>query len=131
MSVMVLNDKHINTLVTYGVLHDIKYYFGGTWNDVRGNEDYVVGFLSRINETAFDVYYKNNEMSLLQPKFKHVKDVESMDSVQIIKAVECYEYQCDGWGKWEECIAKKLMDAIRADATRKLSGYDEAQWAIA
>lgn len=131
MSVMVLSDLHINTLVTYASFHGIKYFFAGSWHDVRGEEDETVKLLVTINETAFDVYYKNQEPDLPAPKFKYVSGIKSMDSVQAIKAAQCYEYQCDGWGMWADSKPKKLMEAITTFAINKLPGYDEAQWAIA
>ena len=53
-----------------------------------------------------------------------------VDPVQVLKAIDCLEYQsCDHPG-WKDSEARKFLEALRAKATSQLPGYHEAQWVV-
>ena len=50
------------------------------------------------------------------------------DPVQVIKAVDCYQYQsCEHEG-WDASEAKNITDRLRCAATHRLPGYSDAVW---
>jgi hypothetical protein len=52
------------------------------------------------------------------------------DPVQVLKALQCYEYQaCEDPG-WEASEAKAFCDALRRRAIGNLPGYEQADWEI-
>ena len=50
--------------------------------------------------------------------------------VQLIKAVHCLDYQSCETEDWESSIAWRICQAILANATTKLPGYETAAWEI-
>lgn len=52
----------------------------------------------------------------------------STDPVQVIKAVDCYQYQACEAGTWLDSMAKEITDKLARIATHNLPGYDDAEW---
>lgn len=52
------------------------------------------------------------------------------EPVEIIKAVQCLEYQSCEFPEWRESEAARILEAILHGALRKLPGMSDAQWAI-
>lgn len=53
-----------------------------------------------------------------------------VDPVQVLKAIDCFEYQsCEPPG-WEASEARAFCEALRQRTIGKLPGYEEAKWAI-
>lgn len=48
--------------------------------------------------------------------------------VEILKAADCYEYQCCEDPGWKDSTARRLIDLLRACAIQDLPGYDAAPW---
>jgi hypothetical protein len=64
------------------------------------------------------------------PTYSFKRNVTPLTPVELLKAVDCLEYQScehEGWNKSE---AKKECERLRAIATRNLPGYNEAPWGI-
>jgi hypothetical protein len=55
----------------------------------------------------------------------------TVDAVQVLKAIACYEYQSCEHDGWETSTAHAFCDALRRAMIDRLPGYDEAQWAYA
>lgn len=53
-----------------------------------------------------------------------------LSPVQCIKACDCLEYQSCEHPEWQDSVARKVLRNIRAEAIRRLPGYDEAPWGI-
>ena len=51
--------------------------------------------------------------------------------VQVLKAIDCLEYQLAEPHDWERTTAMQLLRRLRASATNRLPGYADAPWAIA
>ena len=48
--------------------------------------------------------------------------------VQIIKAIDCYEYQACEHPEWEGSSAKAYTESLHRQAARLMVGYDRAEW---
>ena len=54
--------------------------------------------------------------------------VRSLSPVQIIKIVQCAEYQSCETDDWKETLACRQLDWIKDEAIRALPGYEAAEW---
>jgi len=53
-----------------------------------------------------------------------------LDPVQLLKALQCYEYQaCESRG-WDDSEARVFCDALRRRAIGRLPGYEQAAWEV-
>lgn len=50
------------------------------------------------------------------------------DPVQVLKAAECYRYQCNDGDTWRDSEAEAFTEALMNLATSRLPGYQEAEW---
>lgn len=50
--------------------------------------------------------------------------------VQILKLVQCYEYQAIEWEKYEESTARTICTNITQWAITQLPGWGDAKWSI-
>lgn len=130
MSAMIASDKHINTLVSYALDNEIQVYNDG-WHSVENNTyNLYVRMLSVANHNAYDQAYKHLG---IKPTI-HVRpsklDTSKITPVEILKAVDFLEYQCDGAKSWDESVPAKFLLQIKAHAIRHLPGYDDAEWGI-
>jgi hypothetical protein len=48
--------------------------------------------------------------------------------VQVLKALDCYEYQSCEHPAWPTSAACAFVDALRRTTIRRLAGYDAAEW---
>lgn len=55
---------------------------------------------------------------------------EKIDPVQVIKAIDCFEYQTCEHPEWKDSEARKFCQALRGKAISLLPGYDEAAWEV-
>jgi hypothetical protein len=53
-----------------------------------------------------------------------------IDSVQVLKAADCYEYHSCEHPDWQASEAKAFIDALRSAAWHSLVGYSDAKWEI-
>lgn len=133
MSVLVVNADHVDLLVSAAV----EYGRGGTsvpW--VWGNPSQsrsaadtdpsdVAQMLTGTNFAAFNHRYGEHNA---EPRHEYRPVRPLPPPVQIIKAVNCFEYQCDGLPGWAQSEAQAFCAALAAAAIRKLDGYNAAAW---
>ena len=48
--------------------------------------------------------------------------------VQVVKSVDCYQYQACEHEGWRDSEAKAFTDALRSCATQRVPGYEAADW---
>jgi hypothetical protein len=54
----------------------------------------------------------------------------SLDPVQVLKALQCYEYQACNDPGWKGSEARAFCDALRRLAIARLPGYEQAAWEV-
>ncbi len=121
MSCFVVPDFHIDTLVSWAVAHKAPAFFTGV--DPRE----LARMLHAANVVAVNYRYGHGETPEYVFSFR---DARNVSPVQILKACDCFEYQCDGDPTWANSHAARALEAIRGTATRALPGYDEAAWTL-
>lgn len=134
MSAYVVNDYHINVLVSWAAsqhgLNAVSYYWQGKRRDVRGDEKRVASVLYAENVRSVNARY--NECD--EPagfKYKALSlGYTGLKPVDIISACHCLEYQSCETSDWDETEAKAILDGIIAAAIRQLPGYADAPWEL-
>ena len=57
--------------------------------------------------------------------------VRRLEPVEILKAIDCYEYQSCEHEEWDESEAHTFCNELRMVTIGRLPGYDEAKWEFA
>lgn len=139
MSAFIVPKRHIDYIVTMADLYtrmsghlqvfhqDRRHTFNLTTEEDRNR----LGSLLWA-ENHLSVNYRYGEIEPV-PTYIH-QAVFSPDtvvrSVQTIKACHCLEYQSCEHPEYYESLACATLDAIVRAATRRVPGYDEAEWVI-
>ncbi len=74
-----------------------------------------------------DRYKKTEEPSRVEVTRELYQKMKSLEPVQTIKAIQCYEYQCCGI---ENSDIKNLISIALDHAIARLPGYNQASWGI-
>lgn len=133
MSAFLCSEKHINTLVAYGVQQDISVYIPGSsgqkyWQQIRKDPDLIVGILTTANVES--VNYRYDEDTVLAPvKYESVATA-FISPIQIVKLCDCFDYQSCEVDDYEDTTAASIIRTIRNNAISRIPGYDEAEWTI-
>jgi hypothetical protein len=127
MSAFVCSKNHIAAVANYAVTKGVWLGTGSAKPDDFGR---VYETLAEANVRSVCHRYEDagDYADVLRaPR----RGASSHTAVEIIKLCECLDYQSSEVKDWRESDACRLLDNIRATATRHLPGYDEAKWAIA
>lgn len=139
MSAFVVGTKHIDYLVQAALLYNRgpvgsniewagKRVRSGILNEVGA------GLLAEnIKSVAYRYGSTENlpgPVPLPTPDTYQLRPVAHIDPVQVIKAIHCYEYQSCEHDRWAGSPAWKFCRELLAATTRRLPGYDDAEWEI-
>ena len=138
MSAFQVSDKHIRALVTGAQDIGIFMRTDDGWDRIaplgRIDPDDVAEMLTAENAASVGFRYSHDkemvgfsaEAIRTRPAFARVQ----VSLVQLLKAIDCYEYQsCEHEG-WGESPAREFCDSLRKAAIGKLPGYRDAEWGI-
>ena len=118
MSAFIVNKKHIDYIVTV------------LYND---NPFLTKEFLNKTGQTLVNENFKSVNYRYLESKnpYEYIfEPVICTNPIQVLKAINCLDYQsCEHEG-WKKSDARKILDDIRDICIRKLPGYDDFQWEI-
>ena len=130
MSTYIVSEEHITAMLNImspkypGDAH--SYYWNGTRHPFGGNKQAIGQKL--LDENYRSVNYRYSE-NIPTPKFT-LKMVHSRTPVETLKACVSYSYQTCETPDWQESEAFAIVQEIKACATRKLEGNEEASWEI-
>lgn len=84
------------------------------------------------NHRSFDHRYDGRHGVEAEPgeMYEFAAYKGQIDPVQVLKALDCYEYQACETPDWERCEAWRFCDSLRGRAINRLKGYNEAQWEV-
>lgn len=74
------------------------------------------------------VNHRYDEASI-EPLYQF-QPAESLTPVQVLKALDSFEYQSCEPFEWAWSEAHAICEALRSDSTRRLDGYAEADWIL-
>ncbi len=122
MSAYQLSPKHIDYLVSAALLWRAAGHDTG---------DATARMLETENWRSVSYRYQDAaEMwSAPDPDRAHRMTL-NVKPIQVIKALNCYEYQSCEHPGWEGSEAHKFCRRLMSEAIRRLPGYDECDWSI-
>lgn len=127
MSAFILNPKHINVLINYAYAFDLRVWNEEQWIATRDNPNKFGQAL--VDQNYKSVNYRYREQTT-PDQYRFRMDGKPYNTVQIIKACDCYDYQACETPDFDETFAKGITKAIRTHAMRHLPGYEQAEWEI-
>ena len=128
MSAFLVNDYHINVLANWAVMYrGSPFYF--TWLGrfcKADNVFYVADVLFAQNLRSVNARYGTSDGR--KPKLERF--MPDLSPVQVIQATHCLMYQSCETNDWFETEAYAICQAIVERATRKVQGYENAEWEL-
>ncbi len=126
MSAYVVDPEHIHMLVHAAVNRKVSYYHDNQSYPVRSDTaGYTGAVLLAENLASVNHRYCEHE---LEPAYEYRQPGRSATPVEVLKGLDCYEYQACEHPDWAGSQAKAFCDALRDAAISDLPGYDEAPW---
>ena len=86
--------------------------------------------LLRENYVSVNHRYDENPTAMLDEPYAYSRVHKKIDPVQVLKAIECLEYQSCEHPGWKTSEARTFLKSLEAKAISQLQGYDEADWDI-
>lgn len=131
MSAYIVHPAHINALVSWAEgQHSpaVSYYWQGRHRPIAGDGDRIAAVLHAENVRSVNHRYAEHD-----PAHGHVYAPEGgrdRSAVEILKAIDGYEYQACECPDYAETEANAICTALRNAAIHRLPGYDAADWEI-
>lgn len=130
MSAFICSHAHINAIVRWASVNRVTAQYENptrTW-PIKGYEQETAECLLAENTISFNHRYAE---SLLPDEILYNgKGRAGLQPIEAIKAAQCLAYQSCEHPGWESSAAKAICAAVIEHATRKLPGYEEAEWSI-
>mgnify|MGYP001565145511 CR=1 FL=1 len=99
--------------------------------------DRVGAMLAAENRRSVDHRYNEDELEEFYTFTRYPGSGErgsasrpTLDPIQVLKAISCYEYQSCEHPEWEQSEAHDFCRVLRHTVVAALPGYDEAAWEI-
>lgn len=83
--------------------------------------------LMAANRKSVNFRYDENKM---EDFYEYQRYAGTLTPVQVLKAINCFEYQSCEDPEWENSEAKAFCGALQHHVIGELPGYDEAKWEI-
>lgn len=134
MSAYIVDDFHINGLVTWAAMHNgndrVSYYWEGRWRYIQDDEQRVASVLYAQNVRSVNHRYSESAPAH-GFKFEDVLgSIMHHTPIEIVKACHCYGYQACETDDWPQTEAYAAVKAIEDAAIRMIAGYDDATWGL-
>lgn len=88
--------------------------------------------LAEANLRAFQERYReraeDDDQALLAGFDRTAPVPSARNAVELLKLIDCFEYQACDWSGFSGSTAAKLCRSAREKVIRLLPGYDEAPW---
>lgn len=130
MSAFLCSENHINTLISYAVSMDMRFYHNEENHSVLLDPQGYAQILHSENVRSLEFRYGKDPETPEEIKFKTIKVDQQKDAVKVIKACHCYNYQACETEDYEETEAFSLISKIINNASRNIPGYDSEAWGI-
>jgi hypothetical protein len=141
MSAFIVGTDHIGYLVSAAVEAGIRQSgFGICWDGERvewHNADSVGAALLRENIASVSFRYQDHGTGNLPgpipnpvPEDYTYQPFVKVDAAQVLKAVDCLEYQSCEHPAWKDSEARRFCDVLRRRYSAMMPGYDEVLWEV-
>lgn len=136
MSVHMVTDEHIHVLV-WAAHHAVPGDIGFAVLDPSGRimtantkqgRDQLGQMLVDANAASLTARYGDEDPSYT---YTHQRPQQTTwDAVELLKAINSYEYQACENPDWSSTAAARFCDALQQRLIRSLPGYDQAPWSL-
>lgn len=118
----------IDLIVTAVVDNHLLTTNDGTADKLGRNllQENVTSVLSRYSDGVDADEYTGYAMDIEHYRFRHTGQ---LPVVQVLKAVDCYEYQSCEHDGWQGSHARNVCGDLRRELVTDLPGYSDAAWA--
>lgn len=127
MSAFIVSDYQINAITNWAAQNDVQVYWNNSWVKVKDDPKKFSGALYSANVESVNYRY-NDDQPLNGFKFKRF--YVDLPAVQILKAIDCLEYQSCELKEWEQTFAFKALQSVKDRAISCLPGYGDAPWEL-
>lgn len=136
MSAFVVNKRHIDAIITAGLTHnpsrDLSWDFDENRQELtRETANRVGAMLWAENIASVRYRYADADVSGMVPADSESyvwATVGQVSVVQVLKFIDCLEYQSCEHPEWNDSEAKVFCNALRNSLIFHLPGYKEADW---
>jgi hypothetical protein len=140
MSAWMVDFEHVNVLVWAGLKPRQDYGYEMTWywgNPTQaGKLDHTTAtevgeMLVRANVESLRARYGDEDLDHLVDAYEYRRPrFTDWSHAEVLKAINCYEYQACEVPGWRDTQAAIFCDALRGAIIRALPGYETAPWRI-
>lgn len=139
MSAYIVNKKHIDALVSFGIRKMVDVYDPIKKEYRRFCDEYNVLGQALVDANYLSVNGLYGHLGEETPyEYKYAPYYASREScyypdlapVAVIKACHGYNYQACEADNYEESLARSIIKALEYHAINMLDGYEEAKWSI-
>lgn len=132
----IISPKHIDFILSYANecgLHFHQLDHGRIDRKFNANVDEdlsVMGHhLTAVNVAAYNYAYREENPGI-KYTYRCYRLTTADTEVQVLKALDCYEYMTDALPQYEGTFACQIIRNIRAHAISQLPGYRSADWEV-
>jgi hypothetical protein len=130
MSCHIVSNNHISAIIRFACINNLKA--GWTSNKgyayEPGREQEACDLLYDANVRSVNARYKEDAPTVGCIYNSHAR---GLLPIEVIKAIQGLEYQCDEWEGFEDSKARYLLCDIAREAVSMLPGYEAARtWSI-
>ena len=129
---------------TFDVIAELacrEYAHGGA---ELGRGSYLLNLKNRAGDTAYDTIGRTlMGANAMGQKDRYGDDSEiagcadykwqprkRLSLVEMVKTIQCYEYQACEWDGWKDSQAKQICDRCLSALLHSLPGYDAVPWGV-
>lgn len=131
MSAYIVSGRHIATLVDAALAKRGDVYERGEFvlSVTPDKREELCALLAEENAKSVNHRYNGNEPAVVVFPFELYRP--GNDTLKVLKAIACYEYQSCEHDGWHTSKARALVKSLRERLINDLPGYDEAPgWSI-
>lgn len=132
MSAFVVSDKHIEYIMAYAQSRSDELRWHGEQFDLRipGNLDRWASCLMNTNIRSVNERYGDADPDRVLTLSPYALAQKRIEIPQLLKALDCYDYQACELTGYRESPAAKFVNYLRQQAITEIPGYKQAEWEI-
>jgi len=129
MSAWITSKELIDSLLQYCITKKV-YVFGKRYYDLSDAKTLNKVGQILVNANYKSVNYRYSEKNKAEKYNFSLVNAEKIHPVQVLKSVNCLEYQCCEFSGWHKSEAKEILNRIVYHVAQDLAGesYESAQW---
>jgi hypothetical protein len=142
VSAYIVNPEHLGILAAYAAFHRVVISAWSHDQTVQAAQQVAIGLAKENIRSVAHRYPDTRDGERPGPNLRAAEIEEAaaiyaghfithpqrITPTQILKLLECLEYQSCETRDWPQTLAYQQLGWIRAAAIRSLPGYDQAQW---